>query len=146
MMQILQQEEMNGLLERALQDEGWSKSPDGTLSKKFGTVTATLSEDRSTVTLSEQRKTQVEASSTSKDGLQKSLDRQQEGAQKGLKQEIAQSLIDAEASAREELQGALQKVYTEALKKKAASMGQIESMQEELSPDGQLELTIKVKV
>ncbi len=146
MMQILQQDEMIGMLERALQDEGWEKGADGALSKKFGSVTATLSEDRSTVTLSEQRKAKIEASATSKKSLQQSLDNRQEGAQKALKQEIAQTLIDAEASAREELQGALQKVYTEALKKKAASMGQIESLQEELSPDGQLELTIKVKV
>ena len=42
--------------------------------------------------------------------------------------------------------GGLQKVYVEALQRKAASLGQVESVHEGRGDDGELELTIKVRV
>jgi hypothetical protein len=40
---------------------------------------------------------------------------------------------------------AIQRVYVEALKRKAASMGEVESLHETRGSDGEYEVTIKVR-
>ena len=74
------------------------------------------------------------------------VEKQKGGAEKELARVIGERLGAAEGDIRESVQAALQKVYVEALQRKAASLGEIESMQESRGADGELELTIKVRV
>ena len=54
--------------------------------------------------------------------------------------------LQVKAIAMSVLETALQKVYVEALQRKAAAMGQGESVHEGRGADGELELTIRVRV
>ena len=89
---------------------------------------------------------EVTARGTTEAEAQAKLGRAQEAASKELDKKVAERLDAAEGEVRAAVQAALQKVYVEALQRKAASLGEIESMQEVRGADGELELTIKVRV
>jgi hypothetical protein len=74
------------------------------------------------------------------------LEQAKRDAKRSMDKALTGKLVAAEADVRAAVQGALQKVYVEALKRKAASMGEIEGMQESRGENGELELTIKVRV
>ena len=88
----------------------------------------------------------VKVRATSEAEAAERLARASRTAEGQLSRAAAEQLGAAEADIRAALQAALQKVYVEALQRKAASLGQIESVHEGRGADGELELTIKVRV
>lgn len=145
-LEILPEAEMLALLRARLEQDGWSKGQGGSLSKKFGEVTATLAPDGRTVAVKAAASKQVNVRGQSEQDAASRLERAKGGAERELAQAIGERLGAAEGDIRDSVQGALQKVYVEALQRKAASLGDIESMQESRGADGELELTIKVRV
>ena len=116
------------------------------MTRKSGEVEVTLSPDGRTVTARATAARQVTSRATSEAQAATRLEEAGKRAERDLAQEVARRLGAQEGEIRGELQAALQKVYVEALRQKAASMGQIESVHEGRGADGELELTIKVRV
>jgi hypothetical protein len=146
LLDILPEAEMLALLRTRLRDDGWSQAGDGGLSRRFGDVTAELAPDGRTVTVRAVAARGVEARGTDDAQANSRLEQAKRDAQRDLAKTVGKKLIAAEADVRASVQTALQKVYVEALKRKAASLGEIEGMQETRGADGELELTIKVRV
>lgn len=145
-LEILPEDEMIALLRAQLEKDGWSKGQDGALSRSFGEVTAELAPDGRTLTARATVSREVTARGTTEAEAQAKLGRAQEAASKELDKKVAERLDAAEGEVRAAVQAALQRVYVEALQRKAASLGEIESMQEVRGEGGELELTIKVRV
>lgn len=145
-LEILPESEMLALLRERLAGAGWTKDDDGTMRTTISGVDVTLAADGRTVTASATASQGVEVRTTQQAELNERLARASEGAKQQLTEKVAKQIIGAEAEIREKVQGALQRVYVEALRRKAASMGEIESVLEGVGEDGELELTIKVKV
>lgn len=145
-LEILPEAEMLALLRAQLERDGWTKGKDGGLSKTFGEVTAELSPDGASLTARAAASRDVSARGTTDAEAQAKLGRASESAEKELARKVAERLDRAEGDVRAAVQEALQKVYVEALQRKAASLGEVESVQEVRGADGELELTIKVRV
>ena len=143
---ILPDGEMQELLQQELSRDGWSKSKkDGAMEKKLGEVTARLSPDGKSVAATVEARRELEARGTSKGEAEKSLDAAESRAKSSLGAEAVAKLSQVEPELRQKLGEVVQRVYLEALKKKAASLGQIESIQQQSRPDGEYEVTIKIK-
>jgi regulator of protease activity HflC (stomatin/prohibitin superfamily) len=146
LLEILPEAAMAGLLRERLAEDGWSKGQDGVMRRSFGAVEAELSADGRTITARSTVTRDVKVRATSEAQAADLLARASRSAEGQLSREAAEQLGAAEADIRAALQGALQKVYVEALQRKAASLGQVESVHEGRGADGELELTIKVRV
>jgi hypothetical protein len=146
MLSILSEGEMTELLRERLVEDGWSREGDGSLRRSFGDVSVELAPDGRTVTARASAGKDVTVKATSEVEANDKLARAAKSAERELTRAAAERLGAAEADIRAALQAALQKVYVEALQRKAAAMGQIESVHEGRGDDGELELTIKVRV
>jgi hypothetical protein len=146
LMPILPEQEMGALVDEELKRRGWKKNKEGELVKELENgATATLGADRKTVTVSMQTERTVTGSGTTKQEADAAVRRAQDEAAAQTKLDATKALTKLEPGVRGELDDVVQRVYVEALKKKAASMGQVESMEESKGADGSLEITIKVK-
>lgn len=146
MLEILPEAEMLALLRERLAEAGWTREEDGRMRTRIGGVEVELAADGRSVTARASASKQVDVRSTVQAEVEGRLERAQEGAKRELSREVAERIIRSEGEIREALQGALQRVYVEALHRKAASLGEIESVVSGEGADGELELTIKVKV
>jgi hypothetical protein len=146
MLSILSEGEMTEMLRERLVEDGWSREGDGSLRRSFGDVSVELAPDGRTVTARASAGKDVTVKATSEVEANDKLARAAKSAERELTRAAAERLGAAEADIRAALQAALQKVYVEALQRKAAAMGQIESVHEGRGDDGELELTIKVRV
>lgn len=146
LLDILPEPEMVALLRAHLEQDGWTASGDGALAKQFGSVTAELAADGRTVTVRAAAKRDVAARGETDAQANARLEQAKKDAQRDITRTLGQALAAAEGDVRASVQTALQKVYVEALKRKAAALGEIEGMQEHRGDNGELELTIKVRV
>lgn len=146
LLDILPEPDMLALLRTHLQADGWQPTLGGALSKQFGDVTAELTPDGKSVTIKASAKREVVARGTDSTKANEALDQVKAKAERELAGRAGKAIAAAEGDVRASVQAALQKVYVEALKRKAASLGEIEGMQESRGADGELELTIKVRV
>ncbi len=142
---ILPPEEMHELLAGALTEEGWKKKGDGTLAKTMGAAEATLSEDGKTISLNLKQKKKVTATAQTKSTAESEAARRSQAAQAGLDEERTRALSQAEADLRDGLSAVVQRTYREALERRARMLGEIESIQEGTTTDGDVEVTIKIK-
>jgi len=145
-LEILPEAEMLELLRGRLAEEGWKRDADGGMSRSFGQVSARLTPDGRSVEAKVVATREVSARGVTDAEAKAQL----RGAEKAAEAELARTasarLQAAEGDIRAAVQGALQKVYVEALQRKAAALGSVESVQETRGADGELELTIKVRV
>lgn len=146
LLEVLPEAAMVALLRERLAEDGWSKAPDGAMRRSFGEVQVELAPDGRTITAKASAARDVTVRAISEADAANRLIRATRSAEGELSRAAAGQLGAAEAEIRAALQGALQKVYVEALQRKAASLGQIESVHEGRGADGELELTIKVRV
>jgi len=146
LLEILPEAAMVALLRERLAEDGWSKGQDGRMTRSFGAVEVELASDGRTITARASAAKDVKVRATSEAEAADRLVRATRSAEGELSRAAAAQLGAAEADIRAALQGALQKVYVEALQRKAAALGQIESVHEGRGTDGELELTIKVRV
>jgi hypothetical protein len=145
-LEILPEAEMLALLREQLAGAGWTEAGDGAMRATIAGVDVELSADGKTVTAKATAKREVSVRTTNQGELEGRLAKQGDKARRELSREVAAKVVGAEAEVREAVQSALQRVYVDALKRKAASMGDIESIHEGQGEGGELELTIKVKV
>ncbi len=146
MLDILPEGDMVAILREQLAAAGWQRCEDGAMRTTVGGVEVELDAEGRKVRASSSAQRKVAVRSQQEGELREQLGRASEGAERELSREVARQIISAEAEIRERIQGALQKVYIEALQRKAASMGEIESIISGVGEDGELEMTIKVKV
>lgn len=146
MLDILPEPDMLALLRARLGEDGWQPGEHGALTKKFGQVTAELAPDGRSVTVKLAAGRDVEARGTDDAQANARLDQAKKDAARDLQRTVGNTLAAAEGDVRASVQTALQKVYVEALKRKAAALGEIEGVQEHRGEGGELELTIKVRV
>jgi hypothetical protein len=143
---ILPDDGMRDIVKQTLKDRGWKEAKDGTLEKPLGEgAVAVLEKDGKTVTVRLETSQDVQRQGRTDQEAKAALDSRKDAAEKEAKARATRALARAEPAVRSELDDAVQKVYVEALKKKAASMGSVESLQETKSADGSIEITIKVK-
>lgn len=143
LMPILDEGEMGALLRAELEAGDWSARGDDLVCERSGAevrltdgeVVAQL-KGAATVTGSGRTDQEARAAATSK----------VEDTERRLKRDVTRRLTGVERDLRGELDGVIQRVYIEALKRKAARMGDVESIVERTGEDGELELTIRVKV
>lgn len=146
-LEILPAEEMERLLRQALAEDGWVETGDGGLTRAFEDAVAQLADDGQTITVSmETGERRVAAQATDRDDLQQKLEEKADQQRRALSEQATRELLRAEPEVRASVQQTLQKVYVEALKQKAAAMGEVRSVQESRDERGELELTIQIKV
>lgn len=152
--------EMRELLRRVLEADGWARQSDGTMTRRLGAGVACLSADGETVTLTVEATAEVRATATVEQGegesdtkaerralaeAKKNLVQAQARAKEGLQTASAQALLREEPGLREAIQTALNKVYREALEKRARALGEVESVQERGEASGDYEVTVVVR-
>src|SRR5688572_15849036 len=139
MLNILPEEEMQEILCEELVADGWKKDKSGKISKDEGGVDAELSKDGKEVKLSSSSATQITARAADQRSAESQLDQSERRTEESLKEQAMLKLTRAEPDIRAKLSEAIQRVYIKALKKKAESMGQVESMLENRNQDGEYE-------
>jgi hypothetical protein len=143
---IIADGDMTALLRQELEQDGWTARKDGTMELVRDGIRATLNREATKIAVTLERKREIVARGVTDAEAKKSLDTTSAAAEERLKEEIAKELTRAETDIRAGVDQAIQRVYLEALKKKAASIGTIEGMQESRRDDGEYEITIKVRV
>ncbi|MBL8678410.1 MAG: hypothetical protein JNK05_04560 [Myxococcales bacterium] len=157
---VLPEEEMREILRRVLEGDGWKRQSDGSLTKSIDGVVAELDPDASrvvlravekkTVTVTERRGFDKDTSDEEIDkqldeGAKAQLDRAAKAEEEALSRAAVARLLGAEPSLREQIQTALNKVYREALEKRAKQLGAVEWVKEQGDPGGNYEVTLVVK-
>ena len=143
---ILADGDMRDIVRQTLKERGWTEGKDGSLEKNVGDgAVAVLDKDGKTVTVRLETQQDIQGQGRTDQEAKAALESRKDAAERDAKAKATRALARAEPAVRKELDDAVQRVYVEALKKKAAQMGAVESMQETRGQDGSLEITIKVK-
>lgn len=161
-LEILPPEDMAGLLRGELKARGFEDQPDGTMTRRDGDVTITIDPCSGEVTVKAETAGNVSVEAKGEGAgfndvgpteemirkqvreqlradLDKKFDAEQEKLQRKATEELEQHLQDIQP----EISQIVNKVTREALKQKAAQMGEIKEMSEN---DQTGELTIKLEV
>lgn len=159
---ILSPEDMNNVLRESLREEGWVEGEDGKFRLKSEDgeelvwdieekeVSAKIEEDRSfskEIAVTGSGHDNTSAKSSAKQQLEREKTRTDidaEDVAKNLRKDITQKLKENEKNRRRQLNRVVGKTYNKALKKKAASLGTVVSVDEE-SNGGDHSLTIRVR-
>jgi hypothetical protein len=145
MLDILPPAEMAELLREQLLAAGWQKDGDS-VRKRVQDVEVRMGPKAEVLELTARKKQTATAQGPDDKAAQLQLREQSKLVEQAIKQQAAQELNRVEPAIRKDFQEILQKVYVEALKKRASGIGQIESMMESRDEHGAMELTIKVKL
>jgi hypothetical protein len=145
MLDILPEPEMIALLKQELEKDGWKQNGDGSLTKNIDGLKVTIDKDGKTVRAEQSKTETVTGRGTSKKAAKSDAKGRAAEAERALTAEVAKELMKKEPKIREAMQRALQKVYLEALEKKARQMGEVESILHNEGEDGQVEVVIKIK-
>ena len=139
---ILDVAQMQTLLADVLAKAGWQERG-GALETEIDGTRVRLEGDHLSITVAGERAVQGKGTNASAAEAQMRVRR--DAAQSALEEQLGRKVAKVEAALCEALEPAVQAVYVEALKRKAAQMGEITSIDERRDGD-QVELTIKVKV
>lgn len=157
---IVNEAQMQTLLRKVLEADGWKKQTDGSLTKDVDGVVATLAPDTSEIVLRAKETKSVTVTQqgvfekdTSEEEIEKSLEKQAstqldaaaKREQERINREVVARLLGVEPAMRDQVQTALNKVYREALEQRAKELGNLEWVREQGSPDGSYEVTLVVK-
>lgn len=162
MLPVLQGDAMGATLREVLAAQGWEAQPDGSMTRVFGGVTATLDAGATTVTLGRAVDATVTAtgSATVVEGdaadearaaraaealAERGLAAQRARVTARLEAENVAVLTREEPTVRAELQEALNRVYRRALEQRARELGEVESIDERGDVRGGYEVTVVVK-
>jgi hypothetical protein len=143
---ILPEGDMVDLLKRSLVAAGWRETEDGLVSPdQSGGVLIRLAPDGRSLEIRLSAQDTVQGRGITQESAAQSAARAAERSQGRLESQVAAALVRAEPGVRAQLNQVLQGVYIEALKKKAQSLGQLQSVQENRNADGEIEVVIKVR-
>lgn len=164
MLPILDPKTLEHLVKQELEQRGWTRNDEGALTKQFGEATATLPPDSTTITLGVRAETSVSVSATedgaapesdqeaqdaiedkAREVAQRKLDVVRDRARRALQRKNAEALLAVEADLRKDVDDSVNAVTKKALERRAATLGEIESVQERRDAEGGYELTITVK-
>jgi len=162
MLPVLQGDAMGATLREVLREQGWEAQPDGTMTRVFEGVTATLDAGATSVTVSRAADERVSAKgsavvqegdaadearakSVAQERAEKALEAKQAQARAKLEAENAAALTREEPAVRAALQEALNRVYRRALEERARQLGEVESIDERGDVRGGYEVTVVVK-
>lgn len=143
---ILPEGDMHELLREELLRDGWVEQEDGSLELVLEGLSARLPKGAKEITLSAESRARVDARGLSEGEVSKALDTASERAQTQLQDDVGLRLTKAEPTLRVRVDAVVQRLYLRALQRKAASLGEIESVREEKGQDGEYEVVIKVKI
>lgn len=139
---ILDAGEMRALLGEVLELAGWARV-DGQLQIEIDGATVRLEADHVAIHLEGSRS--VAGTGRSAADAEARLAANRTAAEERLTADLRARMGRIEAALCEQLEPAVQEVYIEALKRKAAKLGEVQSVDERRDGDA-VELTIKVKV
>lgn len=158
---ILDEDTMNDILREVLKAEGWDEGEDGTFTKKgpngedlvwdleAGEVNATIKVEKE-VAADLASTGYGESDAQAKADAQRAIERQKERAkgqfdqsESELSREVTESLSASEQERLRELNRVLQRVYSEALKRRAEELGAVVSVDEQQVGDD-YELVIRI--
>jgi hypothetical protein len=157
---VLPEDEMKEILRKVMEADGWTRREDGSLTKDLQGVVAELEPDASKIVLRAEAKktvTVTERRAFDKDTREEEMDKELDKAatdqleravkaeQDALSRAAVARLIGAEPTLREQMQTALNKVYREALERRAKQLGEVEWVREQGDPGGNYEVTLVVK-
>jgi hypothetical protein len=161
---ILDEGTLDGMVRESLEKHGWTRQPDGSMTRQFGDVVATLPPGSSTIRLEVERSSEIKASATESGAVKeeeaegpnaveekarKKAEQQLQRAREAAERAHVKKNNEALEAAAEELRGQLEQVVNEvtrgALEQRASSLGQIESINEGRDADGRYEVSIVVK-
>lgn len=142
---ILAEAEMTELLRQELEGRGWERSADGGMKGTVKGCDATLTPDGTSMRVTASATRDVRARGPSEEDARAALAEAEGKARDAMKTTLLRHLKEAESDLRGMMGEVIQRVYVEALKRRAASMGTIEGIQETRRGEGDYELTIKVK-
>jgi hypothetical protein len=162
MLPVLQGDAMGATLREVLAAQGWEAQPDGSMTRVFGGVTATLDAGAATVTLGRSADATVTATGSAAvvegDAVDEAraaraaealaervLAGQRAKVTARLEAENVAALTREEATVRAALQEALNRVYRKALEQRARELGEVESIDERGDVRGGYEVTVVVK-
>lgn len=144
-MEILPKAEMLALVREELRGEGWKDEADGSMSNPTAATPTSLSADGKTVTVRASAAQSVTAKGTDSEKATEALTKDEEKTKALLQAATTERLLAAEAPLKASMGEVLKRVYLKAIKAKAASMGNIESLVEGRSANGDYEVSIKVR-
>ena len=164
---ILPPDEMRALLRQMLLEQGFVENEEGRLSAT-GTVGEVITVDLDAMEVvaeleSEHEFSQdivgtgmydedfgAEGKKLAREEAKSDIERQRVGAEKAAdavakrkQNDLSKTLDDSDANRLRQLNEVVQRVYAEALKRKAHQLGDVVSVQESTSPQGEYQLTIK---
>ena len=162
MLPVLGADAMGLALRDVLAAQGWAAQADGTMTRDFGGVTATLDAGATSVTVARSADARVTATGVARvpggepaDAAQaerdataraeRSLAERRAAATARLEAENAVALSRDEPAVRAALQEALNRVYRRALEERARQISEVESVDERGDPRGGYEVTVVVK-
>jgi hypothetical protein len=146
LLEIMPAGEMLDLLRGELEADGWKRQRDGAMTIEVSEgATARLSPDGKTITLTLAGEKMVQGGGRSAEAAGAKAEEAAVGASKALEEKIGKALARLEPGVRERLQGAVQRTYVQALRRKAATLGEIESITTGTDADGTEEIVIKVR-
>jgi len=151
---ILDEKQMKDLLREVLKEEGWTEGEGGKTFTKEGPngekLVWDLEKDEVSATVEREREVSTDVAATgygesqneARADAQRALERQRARAEghfaeseQALEQEITEALEASESDRLRDLNGVLQRVYSEALKRKAQQLGTVMSVQESQNGD-----------
>ena len=161
--EILPPEEMTEVLRRVLAEAGWETAEDGRLASEGPdgeTLTADLKAMELTATLTAEKRVAAEVKAAGQGGTTRLARRSAEiqleekaevvgemiegTARRDVEREATDRLEKSEDARQRVMNELLQRVYTEALKRKAGQLGDILEIRESTGEDGDYELLIRV--
>lgn len=161
---ILPRERIDEIVRRELEAAGWTRQPDGALTKQIGDVEATLPAGSSTIRirLSDETTVRVEAKvkgrinpgdeagraqvdARAQDKAERELAAAADDARRELEERVANQLLGVWRELRAELDEVVNATTRQALETRAAELGAIESIEEGRDSDRGYELTITVR-
>lgn len=162
MLPVLQGDAMGATLREVLAAQGWEAQSDGTMTRAFGPVTATLDAGATTVAVSRAAEATVTATGravaakgdVADEARAKSqaaalaegaLEQKRVQATARLEADNVAVLTREEPAVRAALQEALNRVYRKALERRARELGEVESIDERGDVRGGYEVTVVVK-
>ncbi len=146
LLDILPPKDMLALVRSELAKAGWKQQSDGSMQTQIAGATVKLAADGSRITVHTKETKEVTSRAASQSTAKQAAERQATQAKDDLARTVTKKLMELEPMIREQVQQVLQKVYIEALQQKAKTLGEVESIDERRDENGELELTIKVRV
>jgi len=143
LLDILPADEMHQLLQEELVQDGWRREDDALVCDlkgarvelREGRIDVHVDDD---VVVTATRASQAEAEDAARSAATH--------AERALQQKVVKQLTQLDKDIRGVMQDALKRTYRRALEQRARALGDVESIEERVGEDGEVEVTIKVKV